>query len=100
MVATLIFMAAAIATVAIVRHVIGGRSCRSFSQGFLCGLVFGVGLLISGMTQTEKVIGFLDVFGTWDATLAFVMAGAVAVASIGFALAKQHGTPILAAQSL
>src|ERR1700753_3617896 len=44
---------------------------------FGCGLVFGLGLLISGMTEPEKVLGFLDVFGAWDATLAFVMAGAV-----------------------
>lgn len=67
---------------------------------FICGLVFGVGLLISGMTQTEKVLGFLDVFGAWDATLAFVMAGAIAVSSVGFVLAKRRGAPILAAQSL
>lgn len=67
---------------------------------FICGLIFGAGLLISGMTQTEKVLGFLDIFGAWDATLAFVMAGAVAVATIGFVLARQRGTPILAVQSL
>lgn len=67
---------------------------------FACGLVFGAGLLISGMTDTAKVLGFLDIFGAWDATLAFVMAGAVAVASIGFALAKRRGAPLLAAQSL
>jgi uncharacterized membrane protein YedE/YeeE len=66
----------------------------------VCGLVFGAGLLISGMTQTEKVLGFLDIFDAWDATLAFVMAGAVAVASVGFVLARRRGTPILAAQSL
>ncbi|MGB6237622.1 MAG: DUF6691 family protein, partial [Bradyrhizobium sp.] len=41
---------------------------------FVSGLVFGVGLLISGMTEPSKVIGFLDIFGAWDATLAFVMA--------------------------
>ena len=46
---------------------------------FVCGLIFSAGLLISGMTQTGKVLGFLDIFGAWDATLAFVMAGAVAV---------------------
>jgi hypothetical protein len=63
---------------------------------FVCGLIFGAGLLISGMTQPEKVLGFLDIFGAWDATLAFVMAGAVAVASAGFALAKRRGVPILA----
>ena len=67
---------------------------------FACGFVFGVGLLMSGMTQTEKVLGFLDIFGAWDATLAFVMAGAVAVASIGFALARRRDTPILATQCL
>lgn len=67
---------------------------------FACGLIFGAGLLISGMTQTEKVLGFLDIFGAWDATLAFVMAGAVAVTSIGFALARRRGAPLLAAQNL
>lgn len=67
---------------------------------FACGLIFGAGLLISGMTQTEKVLGFLDIFGAWDATLAFVMAGAVAVSSIGFALARRRGAPMFAAQSL
>lgn len=63
---------------------------------FLCGLVFGTGLLISGMTQTGKVLGFLDIFGAWDATLAFVMAGAVAVSVTGFALARRRGAPVLA----
>lgn len=67
---------------------------------FACGLVFGAGLLISGMTDTAKVLGFLDIFGAWDATLAFVMAGAVAVASLGFALARRRGAPVFAAQSL
>jgi uncharacterized membrane protein YedE/YeeE len=67
---------------------------------FACGLVFGIGLLISGMTDTGKVLGFLDIFGAWDATLAFVMAGAVAVTSLGFALARRRGTPVLAAESL
>jgi len=65
---------------------------------FLSGLIFGAGLLISGMIEPEKVIGFLDIFGAWDATLAFVMAGAVAVAAIGFALARRRGTPFLAAK--
>ncbi len=63
---------------------------------FGCGLLFGAGLLISGMTQPEKVLGFLDVFGAWDATLAFVMAGAVAVTAIGFALARRRAAPVLA----
>jgi uncharacterized membrane protein YedE/YeeE len=62
---------------------------------FACGLVFGIGLLISGMTDTQKVLGFLDLFGAWDATLAFVMAGAVAVSSAGFAVARRRGQPAL-----
>jgi len=67
---------------------------------FGCGLVFGIGLLISGMTDPNKVLGFLDLFGAWDATLAFVMAGAIGVASAGFALARRRGTPVLAWASL
>ncbi|CAN5206018.1 hypothetical protein BH10PSE11_BH10PSE11_15550 [soil metagenome] len=67
---------------------------------FICGLVFGAGLLISGMTDTAKVLGFLDIFGAWDATLAFVMAGAVAVTTVGFALARRRGAPLFATQSL
>jgi uncharacterized protein len=61
---------------------------------FACGLVFGAGLLISGMTEPEKVLGFLDIFGAWDATLAFVMAGAVAVAATGFAIARRRSAPV------
>jgi uncharacterized membrane protein YedE/YeeE len=63
---------------------------------FGCGLLFGAGLLISGMTQPDKVLGFLDLFGAWDATLAFVMAGAVAVTAAGFAIARRRGMPVLA----
>src|SRR5712671_3332632 len=62
----------------------------------LCGFIFGWGLLISGMMNPTKVLGFLDIFGAWDASLAVVMAGPLAVTSTGFALAKQRGTPLLA----
>ena len=65
---------------------------------FVCGLIFGAGLLMSGMNQPEKVLGFLDIFGAWDATLAFVMAGAVAVSAIGFALARRSAAPVFAAK--
>lgn len=44
---------------------------------FIAGSIFGIGLLISGMTDTQRVIGWLDVFGNWDPTLAFVMGGAI-----------------------
>ena len=67
---------------------------------FLCGLVFGVGLMISGMTQPAKVLGFLDFFGRWDPTLAFVMAGALAISSVGYAWARRQGRPVFAAQHL
>jgi uncharacterized membrane protein YedE/YeeE len=62
----------------------------------LCGLIFGAGLLISGMTQTGKVLGFLDVLGRWDPTLAFVMGGALAVTVAGFALARRRVRPLFA----
>ena len=56
----------------------------------VCGFVFGWGLTVSGMTQPAKVLGFLDLFGipggTWDPSLAVVMAAGLAVASIGYAL--------------
>ena len=65
---------------------------------FICGLIFGAGLLISGMNQPEKVLGFLDILGAWDATLAFVMAGAVAVSAVGFALARRSAAPVFAAR--
>ena len=67
---------------------------------FLCGLIFGFGLLISGMTQPAKVLGFLDIFGRWDPTLAFVMAAALVVSGTGFALMRRWTRPVLAAQYL
>ena len=50
---------------------------KSNIASFICGILFSIGLGISGMTQPQKVIGFLDVFGEWDLSLAFVMFGAV-----------------------
>src|SRR5215207_4912409 len=67
---------------------------------FACGLVFGFGLMISGMTQPSKVLGFLDIFGRWDPTLAFVMAGALAVTFAGYALARRRAAPVVAASAL
>ncbi len=63
---------------------------------FICGLVFGIGLVISGMTQTTKVLGFLDILGTWDPTLAIVMASALIVSIPGFWLANRSARPLLA----
>lgn len=62
---------------------------------FLVGLLFGLGLILSGMTDPGKIIGFLDVFGAWDPSLAFVMMGAIAVGFVAFALAKKRTTTIL-----
>ncbi|WP_201593719.1 DUF6691 family protein [Psychrobacter sp. Pi2-51] len=60
--------------------------------GLLAGLLFGFGLLISGMTEPVKVQGFLDVFGAWDISLALVMGGGLAVAIVGVQLAKRQQT--------
>ena len=58
--------------------------------GLVAGLLFGIGLLISGMTDPAKVQGFLDVFGAWDISLALVMGGGLAVAIVGVQLAKRQ----------
>src|SRR5258708_39976010 len=69
----------------------------------LCGFIFGAGLVISGMVQTTKVLGFLDLFGiargTWDPSLIVVMAAGLAVTGIGFAMIRPR-PPIFAATSL
>ena len=62
---------------------------------FIAGGIFGTGLLISGMTDTRKVIGWLDIFGNWDPTLAFVMGGAVAVMLVAWAVAGRRVEPAL-----
>jgi uncharacterized membrane protein YedE/YeeE len=62
---------------------------------FLVGLLFGAGLVVSGMTDPFKVIGFLDVTGLWDPSLAFVMAGAVLVGAVAYRLAGKRDAAIL-----
>lgn len=62
---------------------------------WLAGLIIGIGLLISGMTNPAKVIGFLDLAGHWDPSLAFVMAGAIAVAAVGFKFARTRTRSLL-----
>lgn len=57
---------------------------------FLVGLLFGLGLILSGMTDPGKVLGFLDVLGLWDPSLALVMGGAIAVGFFAFTLAKKR----------
>jgi uncharacterized membrane protein YedE/YeeE len=62
---------------------------------FVVGLVFGIGLILSGMTDPSKVIGFLDFAGRWDPSLAFVMGGAIAVGMFAFAVARRRTTAFL-----
>jgi uncharacterized protein len=64
---------------------------------FLSGMVFALGLGISGMTRPVKVIGFLDFFGAWDASLAFVMIGAIAVYFAAYQWSGKISSPLLAA---
>jgi uncharacterized membrane protein YedE/YeeE len=62
---------------------------------FVVGLVFGVGLIVGGMANPSKVLGFLDLAGQWDPSLALVMAGAIAVGSAGFFWADARKTTLL-----
>ena len=62
---------------------------------YLIGLVFGVGIAISGMANPAKVLNFFDIAGTWDPSLAFVMGGALAVTFIGYRYVLQRPTPLL-----
>lgn len=57
---------------------------------FVAGLVFGIGLIVAGMTNPAKILGFLDFAGSWDPSLALVMAGAIAVGLVAFALARRR----------
>jgi uncharacterized membrane protein YedE/YeeE len=64
---------------------------------FISGAIMSFGLIISGMANPRKVIGFLDVSGQFDPTLMFVMAGALIVAGIGFRLARRRSQPVFSA---
>ncbi|KAF0203495.1 MAG: hypothetical protein FD173_1783 [Gallionellaceae bacterium] len=63
--------------------------------GLLTGLIFGFGLALSGMTQPEKVLGFLDMAGRWDPSLLFVLGGAVGVTVISFRFILRRKKPVL-----
>lgn len=64
---------------------------------FIAGLLFGLGLLLAGMANPAKVLGFLDLAGVWDPSLAFVMVGAIAVASVPFNWAGKQSKSLLGA---
>lgn len=57
---------------------------------FIAGLTFGIGLIVAGMTNPAKILGFLDIAGQWDPSLALVMVGAIAVSLLAFALARRR----------
>ncbi|HET9237728.1 MAG TPA: DUF6691 family protein [Oligoflexus sp.] len=63
---------------------------------FAVGFIFAIGLGVSGMTQPEKVMGFLDVFGNWDPSLMFVMIGAIGVHAVAYRLIRKRSSPLLA----
>ncbi|WP_414470933.1 DUF6691 family protein [Microvirga sp. M2] len=65
-------------------------------SAFASGLLFGLGLIVSQMVNPAKVLGFLDIFGNWDPSLAFVMGGAVVVSALGYLVARRRGVPVLA----
>lgn len=66
-------------------------------SSLLAGLVFGLGLIVSGMANPAKVLGFLDLAGAWDPSLALVMGGAVTVGFFGFLVAKKRAVSLLGA---
>ncbi|XAH21222.1 DUF6691 family protein [Xylophilus sp. GW821-FHT01B05] len=73
------------------------RKTAPLLAALLAGLVFGLGLLLSGMTDPAKVLGFLDLAGHWDPSLALVMLGAIAVAAPAFAWARRRPRSLLGA---
>lgn len=68
---------------------------KRFLASFIVGLIFALGLGISGMTQVSKVFGFLDVFGNWEPALIFVMAGAILVHAVGYYFVTKRDKPVL-----
>jgi uncharacterized membrane protein YedE/YeeE len=67
----------------------------SFLVNLALGLLFGVGLVVSGMSDPAKVLNFLDLFGSWDPSLAFVMCGAVLIAFVGYRQVFRRGRPVI-----
>lgn len=64
-------------------------------SAFVCGLLFGLGLLLAGMADPGKVLAFLDLAGNWDPSLALVMAGAIGVAALPLSLARRRAKALL-----
>jgi hypothetical protein len=97
--ATAVFMAAGMASVLVLQHLVG--ACKfAFVDSLVSGMMFGFGLVLSGMANPEKVLRFLDLAaipsGGWDPSLAFVMGGALIVSAPAFALARRRSRPLFA----
>lgn len=73
----------------------GDKPMKRIASAGLAGLIFGLGLIVAGMANPAKVLGFLDIGGHWDPSLALVMAGAIAVALPAFAWAKRRQRSLL-----
>jgi uncharacterized membrane protein YedE/YeeE len=71
------------------------KSATFVASAFVAGLTFGIGLVVSGMVNPVKVLGFLDLAGVWDPSLALVMAGAVAIGAVAFAFAGKRTAALL-----
>lgn len=73
---------------------------KSNLSSFVVGFIFAIGLGLAGMTQPQKVIGFLDVFSNWDPSLIFVMAGALLTHSIFYRLIRKRNSPMFSTEWL
>jgi uncharacterized membrane protein YedE/YeeE len=73
-----------------------GEKMTRIIASLVSGLIFGLGLIVSGMVNPAKVLGFLDIAGDWDPSLAFVMGGAVVVTFLGFKLLGTKPRPVFA----
>lgn len=71
---------------------------RENLSSLFCGTLFALGLGISGMTQPQKVVGFLDLFGAWDPSLIFVMIGAILVYGVGYRFVGKMPKPVFTSQ--
>lgn len=71
-----------------------GSCALGLVGALVSGLLFGIGLLLSGMTDPAKVLGFLDIFGAWDPSLALVMVGGIAAARVGVMLIARRGATL------
>lgn len=78
------------------RYISSRHISSRYISSLFCGLIFGLGLAVSGMLNPTKVSGFLDLAGAWDPSLAFVMGGGLAVNAVAFRFIRRRQSPLLA----